>query len=206
MQRWLLSWRSRCPHPQALGQHAFFSHFAQLPFPHLSHTIEMQGKCTEWRGLGLGGHRLSEQWGGGSSVGPVLAHLCAARAKSSFLQTQPLPKGPSAPEPLVGCLWAPPALGLLLSHTSMLSLTRYVVVCPADQVPPARVFPSQKGCRGGRGRMSLRCENLLPATEWHWAKPHPTPISNTPPVLWVTGPLQSLGMGVYTGICPQADG
>lgn len=117
-------------------------------------------------------------------MGPVLA--CA---DISFQQTQwTLQESLSDQEPLVGCLWTPPALCGLLSYSSMLSLTRYVVVSPADQefllAESCQVLLRKVVGGGGHGRrMSLQCVSLLPATQWHWAKPCPPLVPTAPPIL-----------------------
>lgn len=69
-------------------------------------------------------------------MGVPLWVLCLhTSTESSFLQAQPLPEGLSAPKPLVGRLRAPLVLCGLLSHSySMLSLTRYVVASPDEEL------------------------------------------------------------------------
>lgn len=74
------------------------------------------------------------------------------------------------------------------------------------RVPSGRVLPgaSQKGCKGGRGRMSCQGANLSPATEWHWAKPCPILISTAPPLLEATDPSVITWYGCVLGVFTQA--
>lgn len=82
-----------------------------------------------------------------------------ARVDISSLQT--LLESLSHPEPLVRCLWPPPALWPL-SYSSMLSLTRYVVVSLADQ---EFLLAESRQVEGGCGRMSLQCVDQLPVIQ-----------------------------------------
>lgn len=121
------------------------------------------------------------------SVGPVLA--CA---DVSFPQTQQtLLESLSDPEPLVGCLGSPSPVWLL-SYSSMLSLTRYVVVSLADlefllAVSCQVLHRKVAGGRGRDGRMSLQCVNPLPSQHSSTGQ---NPGSNCPTYTVGTGSLR----------------